>query len=62
MSISVQDLTELKRISTNAYADDKACINRLIKGISDFKNEIRLLKIENENLKKELAEIRNPTV
>lgn len=55
MAISLNDLTELKRISTNTYAEDKACINRVIKGIADFEMVIRALKAENAALRAELT-------
>lgn len=55
MAISAQDMTELKRISTNFYDGDKACINRIIMGIAAFERSIRNLKVENESLKQQLA-------
>jgi phage host-nuclease inhibitor protein Gam len=55
MAISQNDMTELKRISTNTYDSDKACINRVIRGIGDYEREIRSLKMENDRLTKELA-------
>ncbi len=49
--INNNDLNELKRIATNLYDDDKARINRIIKGINDMNAEIQKLKAENEKLK-----------
>jgi hypothetical protein len=56
MPIQLNDLNELKRMSTNAYNDDKAMVNRIIKGIADYENVIRSLKAENELLRKQLGE------
>jgi len=58
MAISQSDMTELKRISTNTYDEDKACINRIIRGITDLGNEVRMLKQERDELKKQLAALR----
>jgi FtsZ-binding cell division protein ZapB len=52
-------MNELKRISTNTYDDDKACINRIIRGIGLLNTEIRQLKIDKERLEKELAAARH---
>ena len=52
MSISKNDLQELRRIATNTYNDDKAFINRVIKGIG-------ILESENQRLKNEIEELRN---
>ncbi len=54
MSLSKYDMNELRRISTNTYDDDKACINRVIKAIVDLENQVRMLKLENEELKKKI--------
>lgn len=54
--VSKADMMELKRISTNTYDDDKACMNRIIQGIERLNNTIRLLKLENDGLKIRLAE------
>jgi hypothetical protein len=58
MSISATDMSELKRISTNTYDGDKACMNRIIRGIGMLNNEIRMLKLENEKLAAEIKEIK----
>lgn len=55
MAVSTVDMSELKRISTNTYDDDKACINRIIRGIGLLNTEVRLLKLDKERLEKELA-------
>lgn len=55
MAISQVDLTELKRISTNTYDADKACMNRVIRGISEYDRQVRSLKAEVEALKLQLA-------
>lgn len=62
MTINKADMTELKRISTNAYDGDKACINRIIKGITDMDNEIRALKLERDELKKRVAAATPPNL
>jgi hypothetical protein len=53
MAISQTDMIELKRIATNTYDGDKACIHRIIMGISNYEKEIRNLKVENEQLKQQ---------
>lgn len=53
MAISQTDMTELKRIATNTYDADKACMNRVIRGIGDLEKEIRNLKLEIDRLQKE---------
>lgn len=55
MAINQKDMTELKRIATNFYDNDKACINRIIMGISNYEKDIRNLKVEVESLKSQLA-------
>lgn len=52
--ITLADLTELRRIATNAYDGDKACMNRIIRAIGDMERTIRSLKLENAELKKQL--------
>lgn len=54
MSINRNDMEELRRLSTNTYDGDKACMNRVIRGITLMENEIRELKLENERLKAKL--------
>jgi hypothetical protein len=51
--VSKADMMELRRISTNTYDDDKACMNRIIQGIERLNNTIRMLKLENDRLKAE---------
>lgn len=55
MAITQPDMVELKRIATNTYDADKAWMNRIIRGISEYEKEIRALKIENEQLKQQLT-------
>ena len=50
--VSIEDKNELKRMLTNLYADDKACIRRVIKGIADLERANISLRGEVENLKK----------
>ena len=52
MSISKNDLQELKRIATNTYSNDKAFINRVIKGIG-------ILESENQRSKNEIEDLKN---
>lgn len=54
--VSVNDMNELKRMVTNFYDLDKACVARVIRGILELKKEVTRLKIENEDLKKDKAE------
>jgi hypothetical protein len=56
--ISQADLTELKRISTNTYDADKACMNRIIRGLGEYDRIVRTLTAANEALTKELKELR----
>lgn len=53
MSVSKNDLAELRRIATNTYDTDKAFVNRVIKGINDLAAENSRLKGEIEKLKAE---------
>jgi hypothetical protein len=55
MAIGPNDLTELKRLITNTSDAARACLQRIVKGISDYDREVRSLKLENEELKKKLA-------
>lgn len=50
--ITNNDLNELRRLSTNAYDDDKRFVNRVINEISSMNNEINQLRAENEALKR----------
>ena len=45
------DLNELRRMATNLYDEEKARINRILKGISDLITENVKLKSEVEKLK-----------
>ncbi len=51
--LNQNDMTELKRMSTNLYGDDKETINRIIKGISELLTINRKLFDENKALKGE---------
>lgn len=42
--ISNNDLDELRRMATNFYNEDKARINRILKGIADLTKENAELK------------------
>ena len=44
---------ELRRMVTNLYDDDKACVRRIIQGINDLQTENSRLKAEIAGLKKE---------
>jgi hypothetical protein len=55
MSISTDDMMELKRLAANTYEQEKSGqIHRIIRGISQLESQVRSLKIENEKLKAEL--------
>ncbi len=56
MAISTTDMNELKRIATNTYDGDKACMNRIIRGIEQLNTALRTAKMEVEHLKAELKE------
>jgi len=46
-------MSELKRIATNTYEEEKRDqILRIIRGINELESQIRKLQIENESLKK----------
>lgn len=49
--ITDRDLSELKRMVTNFYEGDKACISRVIKGITELVNENNKLKAELQRVK-----------
>ncbi len=53
--ISNTDLNELRRMVTNLYDEDKACIARVIRGITDLMSENHKLKTEVKKLQAELA-------
>ncbi len=44
--VSNNDLSELRRLSTNTYDEEKALMNRVIRGINDLTNENLKLKAE----------------
>lgn len=47
-----QDMSELKRLATNTYEEEKKDqILRIIRGINELESQIRKLQIENEALK-----------
>ena len=53
MSISTEDMSELRRLATNTYEQEKSNqVNRIINGIMRLESEIKVLKAENERLKK----------
>ena len=52
--VSLNDMNELRRIVTNTYDEDKACINRVLRGISELVTENLKLRTEVANLKKQL--------
>lgn len=54
MSISQNDMNELKRIATNTYDGDKACMHRIIRGIDALNTQLRTLRAENDRLNSEL--------
>lgn len=45
------DISHLRRLATNFYDDDKALINRVIKGIADLANDNARLKSELQKLR-----------
>ncbi|GAG85762.1 unnamed protein product [marine sediment metagenome] len=49
--VHVNDMNELRRMVTNFYDMDKACVARVLRGITDLKREVTKLKLENESLK-----------
>lgn len=51
MSVSANDLSELKRLATNFYDDDKRFIYRVISEINSMEREIQRLGVENRSLK-----------
>jgi len=51
MSVNKQDLSELNRLATNTYDDDKKFIYRIINGIHVMEREILTLKAEIAKLK-----------
>ncbi len=50
-----EDIDELKRLATNTYEQSKMQqINRIVSGIAQLQSKVRLLTIENTNLKEQL--------
>jgi hypothetical protein len=54
MAVNVNDMNELRRIVTNSYDYDKACIQRIIRGIEALNAEVQALKTENKKLTEQL--------
>lgn len=52
MPVSKTDIQDMKRMAINAHPEDKACIDRVLKGIALYENQIRDLKAEIEALKR----------
>jgi hypothetical protein len=50
------DVTELKRMMTNAYGDQKVFLGNILAGINALENENRRLKKDNEKLLEQLQE------
>jgi hypothetical protein len=59
MAISLTDMNELKRIATNARDEEKACFNRIIRGISELNTKVQFLLKDKDRLEKELTEAKN---
>jgi uncharacterized small protein (DUF1192 family) len=60
MSISSNDLNELRRLATNTYEQDKSQqIHRIIRGVNELESQVRTLTSENEKLKAEIVELKN---
>lgn len=60
MSISTDDMMELKRLAANTYEQEKSGqIHRIIRGIGQMESQVRSLKIENEKLKAELEKTKS---
>lgn len=53
--ISNTDLNELRRMVTNTYDEDKACIQRVLQGIQQLVNENNKLKGEIQKLNEQLS-------
>jgi|688.fasta_scaffold35311_7 hypothetical protein len=56
--ISKADLSELQRLATNFYDNDKKFVRRIIHGVSLMDRDIMKLQAENEALKKEIADLK----
>lgn len=54
--INQEDLSELRRLATNTYENDRAIqIHRVIRGVNDLINQVQVLQAENAELKSKLA-------
>lgn len=53
--ISKNDLSELQRLATNAYDDDKRFVARVIAEINRMDNEISRLRHENGQLREQVV-------
>lgn len=54
--VNGNDLNELRRMVTNLYDEEKACIVRVIRGIAELSNENLKLKAELAKLKAEATD------
>lgn len=61
MAISLADMNELKRIATNARDEEKACFNRIIRGIAELNSQVQFLLKDKERIEKELNFKSKPT-
>jgi uncharacterized protein (UPF0335 family) len=51
MSISTEDMNELRRLATNTYEQEKSNqVNRIINGIMRLESELKTLRAENDRL------------
>jgi len=52
MSISTEDMNELRRLATNTYEQEKSNqVNRIINGIMRLESELKTLRAENDRLR-----------
>jgi hypothetical protein len=52
MSISTEDMNELRRLATNTYEQEKSNqVNRIINGIMRLESELKTLRSENDRLR-----------
>jgi len=58
MTVNAKDMEELRRISTNSYDADKACMNRVLRGIAALDRQIFMLTKENKRLQEENQALR----
>ena len=56
--INKADLSELQRLATNFYDDDKKFVRRIIHQVNLMDREITKLQTENEALKKEISDLK----